>query len=759
MYYFYKYFSITPQMKRYILTAAKTDIILKIITKPLQNTKRTVPDNATDVKHQNEWRNRMEKNAPKKEKTNDTAGKKAVSGLMLLGIRNKIVICFLVPVIFMVMVGILAYQKAEEGLSEKFQESALQTITMVTDYMELNCNFIMAEGLKYAFDTEVGVYMRGTVDSSLPEGKDLAKDISLAMLSSRSSIPFIGNIHIVTKENVDMLSTASGNKADGMFTEYKAAVASPSFGIESWIDSHPLLDETFHIDGDYIMAYETMGSAKNGCIVIDVKTSAVTELLEGLDLGEGSIVGLVTKSGREVLSQQPGEGQGKLPAEDGAVFFGQDFFENINAENLQGSAQIAFHGEEYLFLYSRSADIDNITVCALVPMRVVTSQAQEIRQMTIVLVILACVIALAVGICMAAGIQANMKRISGKLEEVAKGDLTVTVHAKGKDEFQRLAGSATHMITNTKKLVNKVTGATDELEKSAAGVEAVSAAINACSFEITGAIDEIHEGIARQSENALECVTRTDILSGEIAEITDVVAKVEKLVNENEGMIGQGMEIVRLLGERAEQTTQMTSVVGDSIASLKKESESIDTFIETIASISQQTNMISLNASIEAARAGEAGRGFAVVAEEIRRLADDSSKAAAEIRNNVSHIVAQTDISVGNASQAQEMAVLQAESAGQVVRVFGDMRDQMELLAKGLGEIAAGIEKADVERRDTVQAVRGISDIIEETTGQAAKVKNIAGTLLTNVANLKETADGLGENMQGLKSEISVFRI
>lgn len=84
-------------------------------------------------------------------------------------------------------------------------------------------------------------------------------------------------------------------------------------------------------------------------------------------------------------------------------------------------------------------------------MRVVTSQATEIRNMTIGLVILACVIVVIVGIFITAGIENNMRRISRKFGDVAKGDLTVTVSAKGHDEFQDLAGSATNMITNTKK--------------------------------------------------------------------------------------------------------------------------------------------------------------------------------------------------------------------------------------------------------------------------------------------------------------------
>jgi len=694
------------------------------------------------------------------EKESDMGKKTAkTSRFMLFGIRNKIVLCFLVPIIFMIVIGISAYQKAAEGLSEKFQESTLQTIEMTKDYIEMSCNFIKAEGLKYAFDADVSKYLTGTLESSPVEKNEVVRAISTDMISSQTSIPFIGEIHIVPREDINVVTTATGKEVKGMLSEYRESVSDDK-GIESWIDSHPVLDGALGMNADsYVMAFEILSKSKNGCVVIDIKQSAVADLIQVLDLGEGSIVGFITENGREIVTEQIEEG-GESAFPDGEnVFFGQDFFGMISQENLQGSTEVYFNGENYLFLYSRSENIEDITVCALVPMSVVTSQAQEIKALTVVLVILACVVALVIGLFVAMGIQTNMKRISKKFGEVSKGDLTVMVEAKGHDEFQGLAGSASNMITNTKKLVNKVANATGQLEVSAKSVEEVSTVINEYSLDITQAIDEIHEGISRQSENAQDCVTRTDVLSNEIGEVSRVVEKVSALVDENEIMINRGMEIIRLLGERAGQTTEITSEVGGSIESLKKEFEIIDSFVETITSISEQTNLLSLNASIEAARAGEAGRGFSVVAEEIRKLADDSAAAAGEIRNNVSQIMAQTENSVKNAGQAQEMVALQAESVEQVIKVFDDMREQMGLLASGLREIVVSMERADAERSDTVQGVQNISNIIEETADRAETVKNIAGKLLTNVENLNRTADVLGDNMQELKSEISVFKI
>ncbi len=703
---------------------------------------------------------REKKRAEKTEKENVKAGKKTAAGpgFKLLGIRNKIVVCFLVPIIFMIVIGVSAYQKAAEGLREKFQESTLQTIAMSKEYIEMSCDFIKAEGLKYAFDGDVGKYLQGTVESPI-ELKEIMKSIDTDMISSSTSIPFINNLHIIPREGSNVVTTANGASADGFYDEYKEQVVKDK-GIESWIDSHPLLDEKLKLsDNDYIMAFEIMSRSKNGCVVIDIKKAEIKGLLEGVDLGEGSIIGFITENGREIIVEQLEEGEESILAEGEQVFFGQEFYNGINAEQLQGSSEITFHDDAYLFFYSRSETIEDITVCALVPMDVVTSQAQEIKTTTVVLTILACVIALIIGIMVAGGIQANMKRFSRRFGEVAKGDLTITVEAKSRDEFQELAGSATNMITNTKNLVNKVTNATNELEKSAGSVEEVSEVINDCSQDITRAIEEIHEGIGRQSENALECVARTDILSNELQEVNRVIEKVEALVDENENMISRGMEYVQLLGERAHTTTEITSEVGSSIESLKKEYEIINSFVETITSISEQTNLLSLNASIEAARAGDAGRGFAVVAEEIRKLADDSAKAAGEIQRNVTHIMDRTESSVQNARQAQKMVDLQGEAVEQVIKVFGDMRRQMNTLAEGLKEIVASMDKADTERSDTVQGVQNISNIIGETADRAEKVKDIAGRLLANVENLNRTADVLGDNMQELKSEISVFKI
>ena len=689
--------------------------------------------------------------------------KKSGKSSKLLSIRNKIVVCFLVPIVFMVIIGVSAYQKSAEGLSEKFTDSTLQTMRMATENLNMSCDFIRSEGLKYAYDDDLRKYFLGMFEENPVDKLNFLTSTKSNLLSVQTSNPFISHMHIIPKKGVNLLSTKLSSGVDGFLDEYKEDVASGEGrrSIPQWIDSHPVLDEKVtETEKDYIMAFEMMSQSNNACVVIDIKPSAITDFMEEIDIGDGSIIGFVTPGGRELVVENVEEGKESVLPEEGNVFSGQEYYTAVMDEAVAdaGTAEVDFQGEKYLFIYSHSADI-GFTTCALVPMRVVTSQATEIRNMTIGLVILACVIVVIVGIFITAGIENNMRRISRKFGDVAKGDLTVTVSAKGHDEFQDLAGSATNMIMNTKKLVNQVSNATGELEVSAQNVGQASELIHEYSQDITRAIGEINEGMEEQSRHAQECVEKTDILSNEIQEVSHVVERVEKLVGETEGMINKGMEIVQVLGDRAGETTQMTVKVSESIESLRKESEIINSFVATITEITEQTNLLSLNASIEAARAGEAGRGFAVVAEEIRKLADDSAKAAGEIRNNVANITAQTQNSVESASQAKAMVELQTKAVEEVIAVFREMQERMGQLIEGLKDIVVSTEKADGERSAAVAAVKNISDIIEETAGSAETVNDVANKLLNHVEKLSTTASVLDENMEGLKNEISVFKI
>ncbi len=700
-----------------------------------------------------------------------TAKNSKVAGA-LYSIRNKIILCFLIPIVFMVIIGLVAYNKASDGMQEKFMESTGQTIYMAMEKIDLNNSFIAQQAYTYAYDKDLGSYFLGLSEAS--ETADILKKTRSSLATIQKSNPSIMNIIINTGSDLQALTTVahdSGTLVYGNFEDYVASAPMDGKKLKPWIDSHEVLDSHLGLKSeDSILSYQTYSEKKTAAIIFDISSAYIEDSLKEIDLGEGSIIGFVTENGREVISENIEEGKKSSLKAGQSVFFGQDFYNAIDqvaaeveegseeAEAvMRGSAEIRYLGEKYLFIYSRSS-LCGATLCALVPKDIVTSQAESIKVVTISLVILASLIAGLFGLFIAYGIQRNMKRIGRSLGEVEKGDLTVKVKATGRDEFTDLAFAANNMIANNKHLVTQVSNATQELEASAGDVREAAEVIDSYSHQISDVVGTINQGMERQSRHANDCVDKTKQLSEEIKGINNTMTSVESLVVDTEKMIGEGMEKVSFLGERAKDTNEITTEVGSSIEKLRKETEQINSFVTMISDIAGQTNLLSLNASIEAARAGDAGRGFSVVAEEIRKLADQSKNAAKEIQNNVEKITGHTQETVSSAHKAVEMVAAQTQAVDEVVAIFHKMNEQMGEVVKSLEDIVSNTERADMLRGETLDTVRNMSQIIDDSAAGASAVNEVIDELVRNVGNLNKVSENLDRNMEGLKTEISAFK-
>lgn len=693
--------------------------------------------------------------APLTEKLKEIWGESTSSSVF--SIRNKLIVGFLVPVLFMIIIGIVAYEKAEDGMGDKFAESTKQTLRMVIENVDGSSEFVKAICNTYMLDGDLKAIFSGRFSSNPAEEATKLTGYRSDLVGYQSANHFISNLHIVPKSNFKILTTATTEVVYGILDEYRSDVMAQSGSFTNWVDHHSALDKEIGLnESEYIMAYQIMTTSNFSCVVADISPEAIRDLLNILDLGNGSVAGFITPGGREIIHSQ-----NKKVKEDGseAVFFGQNFYTKaLEAADSTGVIEkIRFKGQNCMFFYSRS-DLSGAMVCALVPLSTITDQAQDIKTVSFIMVIFAVFAVAAIAIFIVAGIQRNMKKLSNGFGEVAEGDLTVEVSVAGKDEFYSLADSANHMVENTKKLVGKVGDATNHLEQSAADVKEVSNTISDYSYDISQVMEGINADMENQASHAQECVERAKVLSGEIQEMSRIIGNIGNGIQDTEVMIGNGVEKVQMLGEHAKQTTDITMEVGHSIENLKAETAVINKFVAVITDISSQTNLLSLNASIEAARAGEAGKGFAVVAAEIRKLADDSAKAAGEIRSNVGHIVEKAQESVESAGKAQEMVDSQTEIVGQVIDIFNEMSRQMSELLVSLNEVIEHTQKTDREREKTINAVDNISEIIRDTAESAGTVSDAVSRLMASVQNLNDVSKALNDNMNGLKAEISSFK-
>ena len=671
----------------------------------------------------------------------------------LMSIRNKIFACFVIPIVFMAVVGYVSYGQAEKGLSDKFISSSTQTMNMAMDYLDMSNTFIQSEAMRYMMDAGIESYVIGMPGKKEVEKGKYYSDERVVLMSSQGTNPFIKDIHIVTKSAFNMISTAVQDKLPGVYDEYMEQLNKDyePGKYPRWVSKHELVDNALGLNPDaYLYSFQIQDASKFAYIFVDVDKETVFNILDGIDFGTGSKIGLVLPDGTEFAVDTATD-----TVLEGDTFINQSFYD---PEMESGYKNVVYNGSEYIYLYKKS-EFNEMAICALIPLMTVTGQAQSIKTITIILVVAAAVLAALFGTFIAAGIQNNMKRISKKLDEVAKGDLTVDVKAKGKDEFQFLASSASNMIVNNKKLIYKLSDTASNLENSAQNVNDASTVISDFSGQIGNVIDEINAGIVRQGEHAAECIDVTNNLSERIKEINADVDEIEKAIMDTEQMINEGTQIVNNLAVRSEETSELSSKVAESIIKLQKDASSISEFVETINSISNKTNLLSLNASIEAARAGEAGRGFAVVAEEIRQLADNSSSATVEIDDKIGNIERHSKASVESAQHAEEVVRQQQKEVNDVIDVFNGIRARMGVLIDALKKIADSAMLADNERKEAVAAVNQISEIISQTSDSSSKVSSIAELLLDSVDRLGRTADELDSDMNGLRNEISAFRV
>lgn len=383
----------------------------------------------------------------------------------------------------------------------------------------------------------------------------------------------------------------------------------------------------------------------------------------------------------------------------------------------------------------------------------------SVRFFTAILVIISSILSLGLGLWMIHLIQRNVKSITKNLTQVAGGNLTVKVNSYGNDEFSILADSTTEMITNTRNLVDKVNLASDMLDRTSGEVKDTSDAINAYSANVQTAVTGIRDSMSEQSRYAGECVERTNQLAEEMNEVGRVIAEVEILIKKTGALIDNAKEKVNRLGESAKETNDITAHVTESVDVLKKETDSIYSFVETITEISEETNLLSLNASIEAARAGESGRGFAVVAEAIRKLAENSAVAANEIKNSVEMIANQTNDTVLSAKKAGTMVSAQSGLVDTMIEIFGDMEVQMQSLVTGLSNIVESADRANREKDETIAFIQNISALIQESGACAQNVDAVMTLLMADVEHLDDVSRTLNSNMNELKTEISHFKI
>ena len=670
-------------------------------------------------------------------------------------IATKLILAFMIPVACIVVLGVVSYNKAANAIEDNYRSSATQTVDMMDRYMTTAMDNVQADFRNNLVDDEFKGLFSGNFASDPVRESALRREWNTTLLKMPTSDEIYSNVYVLYDKKDVCITSTLVNK-DGLYTEYKNSeqgqVATDKF-TNFWFGNKCSVDETIGTDSSaYALRYAKWLTNKS-VIIADISYEYIMEILNTLDAGEGSYVGMVTNmDGQEVLSNLY-----ELP--ENPVFVGSDFYTAaMESEEESGSKEVTYNGEDYLFIYSKIPSQD-AAICALVLNDTITAQAAEIGKITVVVVILAVIVALALGIVFASNMSGAIGYMCYKVQKVAEGDLTVSIKNKRKDEFMLLTDELGMMIKNIKHLITNVTTASDDLNIASDQVAESSRMFMQTSEGIQHAVSEIEQGVAKLDEDSADCLAQMDSLSEKIGAVTEGTGVIGGLAVETGESIKQGVESVSELTGTAQSTTEITTHVVEAIGVLETKTRSIGQIIGVINGIAEQTNLLSLNASIEAARAGEAGRGFSVVAEEIRKLADQSLGSAKQISKIVDEIIANMGEVVKVAKKAEDIVKLQEESVGNTTHSFNEMDGQVQTLVESLEGIKAGVNNMEEARAATLGAIESISAISAETSACSTNVSDMAAKQMSAIHTLDEAASQLTARAEELTVLLQQFKI
>lgn len=715
-----------------------------------------------------------------KEKTQIKAGKMAGDSAKRKkgGILGKLLAGFGVSILLMVVLGTVCYTQSERIIKENYRDSNTETVHSIAMYYELMMGTVSAKTQEIANDSNLVAYYTKGMEMDSQSFGTLYKDIKSGLLSARTSTDAIAALYIIG-EGKSAKSDAAGSesKASGktktvyrnynvtphatsgelpkkIYQEFQeteeAARWAESGKREQWYGYHQFLDEQSGVTADSYGATLVRNLSKGeGYIIADIKLDSVLSVLRGMEMDEGCEAAFVTADGREIRVQ---EGQNTLFQEIPC------YQETKESKEEYGCREILFQGKDYLFTYSRIGDTGAL-VYTLMPVSLLTAQAAGIRTITGIIVAAACVIALLIGLVLSVGIKKSVTDITGKLAVAAKGDMTVHFSEKRKDEFGMLSAGLNEMIGSIRELIAKVSGVGSRVRDTADTVSENAGVLLGATHDISGGIGEISRGNTDQAGDTGNCAALMEQLSERIETASGQSERMNLTAEKTKETIDQGMQIMEELNTQTQDTIGMTRVIISGIEDLHKESMTIHGIIDTINEIAEQTNLLSLNASIEAARAGELGRGFSVVADEIRKLADQSVRAADTIREMIQGVQKQAENSADSARRAEELVQSQESALQNTFHAFEQIKEQVASLTDGLSQIATEMETMEQKKGGAMDMIRNITAVSEETAATSQQMNAAVEQQTDSVTDLVHRAEALAEDARELEDTIGTFRI
>jgi len=352
-----------------------------------------------------------------------------------------------------------------------------------------------------------------------------------------------------------------------------------------------------------------------------------------------------------------------------------------------------------------------------------TRIAKAASMLMILLVVAGAVIAIACGLFIARAITRPLRDAVSMTTAIGAGDLTVDIRVSSGDETGQLMAALKKMTENLRSIISKVADTSNQVASASNQLHSTSEQI------ATGA-----EEVASQAGTVATAGEEMSATSSDIAQNCQMAAEGAQRASQT---AQNGAEVVEKTVTVMGQIAIKVQETAKTVESLGARSDQIGAIIGTIEDIADQTNLLALNAAIEAARAGEQGRGFAVVADEVRALAERTTRATREIGEMIKAIQAETK----GAVVAMEQGVQQVQSgtaeAAKSGTALQEILEQINDVAMQVHQVATAAEEQTATTSEISSNMMQITQVVQQTSQGAHEAAMAAAQLRGNAEELQ----------------------
>lgn len=376
--------------------------------------------------------------------------------------------------------------------------------------------------------------------------------------------------------------------------------------------------------------------------------------------------------------------------------------------------------------------------------------------------------------------KATRERLLPALQALAAGDLTLELHAGtasapevSRDELGAIMGhietfraavlecyDAYNQSTNRlRDLIANVSSTASSVDSASHEMSSTSEETGKATGEIAQAINDVAQGAERQARMAEDAQRSAQEIAHAVSDSAENAERTAEVARNAHEAAQQGVEAAQQASGAMQSVRESSRSVTEAIGELSGKSEQIGVIVETITGIAEQTNLLALNAAIEAARAGEQGRGFAVVAEEVRKLAEESQRAAGEISGLIGAMQHETKRAVAVVEDGSRKTQDGAAVVEQTREAFLTIGHAVEDMNSRIEQIAAAARQITATADAMQHSVGEVAAVAEQSSASTQEVSASTEETSASAQQIAASAHELASNADALNGLVGQFKL